>query len=251
MKKYMPYIAIIIIGLAISVISYSMLLSDTEKSGGTVRIVVPAADIPAYKDIQPSDLEYREVPKDEISEDAVTDPQEVINKYSTSPLYAGWPINKNIIETGEYLKNKHVVALNIDFTRSAGAKPGDIVDVYIVSPAINDWVDGEWSKQVATEAIVLGVRNTEIDTGSATGVGTVILAVDQSFTSKLVPGALKENYRYVLAVRKGLSVEVPQSSIISEQNTAESQEETSDKDITDADESSENAEAKRGQLPNG
>jgi len=77
------------------------------------------------------------------------------------------------------------------------------------------------------------------------------LAVDQSFTSKLVPGALKENYRYVLAVRKGLSVEVPQSSIISEQNTDESQEETSDKDITDADESSENAEAKRGQLPNG
>lgn len=221
MKKYMPYIAIIIIGLAISVISYSMLLADTEKSGGTVRIVVPAADIPAYKDIQPSDLEYKEVPKDEISEDAVTDPQEVINKYSTSPLYAGWPINKNIIETGEYLKNKHVVALNIDFTRSAGAKPGDIVDVYIVSPAINDWVDGEWSKQVATEAIVLGVRNTEIDTGSATGVGTVILAVDQSFTSKLVPGALKENYRYVLAVRKGLSVEVPQSSIISEQNTGQ------------------------------
>ena len=101
MKKYMPYIAIIIIGLAISVISYSMLLSDTEKSGSTVRIVVPAADIPAYKDIQPSDLEYREVPKDEISEDAVTDPQEVINKYSTSPLYAGWPINKNIMETGE------------------------------------------------------------------------------------------------------------------------------------------------------
>jgi len=227
MKKYMPYIAIILIGLAISVISYSMLLADTEKSGSTVRIVVPAADIPAYKDIQPSDLEYREVPKDEISEDAVTDPQEVINKYSTSPLYAGWPINKNIIETGEYLKNKHVVALNIDFTRSAGAKPGDIVDVYIVSPAINDWVDGEWSKQVATEAIVLGVRNTEIDTGSATGVGTVILAVDQSFTSKLVPGALKENYRYVLAVRKGLSVEVPQSSIISDQNTDESQEETS------------------------
>jgi Flp pilus assembly protein CpaB len=247
MKKYMPYIAIIIIGLAISVISYSMLLSDTGKSGGTVRIVVPAADIPAYKDIQPSDLEYREVPKDEISEDAVTDPQEVINKYSTSPLYAGWPINKNIMETGEYLKNKHVVALNIDFTRSAGAKPGDIVDVYIVSPAINDWVDGEWSKQVATEAIVLGVRNTEIDTGSATGVGTVILAVDQSFTSKLVPGALKENDRYVLAVRKGLSVEVPQSSIISEQNTDESQEETSDKDITDADKSSENAEAKRGE----
>lgn len=224
MKKYMPYIAIIIIGLAISVISYSMLLSDTEKSGDTVRIVVPAADIPAYKNIQPSDLEYREVSKDEISEDAVTDPQEVINKYSTSPLYAGWPINKNIMETGEYLKNKHVIALNIDFTRSAGAKPGDIVDVYIVSPAINDWVDGEWSKQVATEAIVLGVRNTEINTGSATGVGTVILAVDQSFTSKLVPGALTENNRYVLAVRKGLSVEVPQSSIISGQNTDESQE---------------------------
>jgi hypothetical protein len=42
-------------------------------------------------------------------------------------------------------------------------------------------------------------------------------------------------------------VEVPQSSIILEQNADESQEETSDKDITDADESSENAEAKSGE----
>lgn len=207
MRKYLPYIAIIVIGLAISVFSYTKLDAAVDRKTETAKIVVPTSDIPAYKQILPSDLEFKEILSSEVNEDVITDPQSVIGKQAKLPLYAGWAINKKLIEEKKQFKEKHIVAINIDYARSAGAKPGDVVDVYFVKPTTNDWVTTEWSERVATEVIVIAIEGTETKGGSANSVGMAVLAVDKNATYKLVPGATKENDRYVLAIRQGITEE--------------------------------------------
>lgn len=217
MKKYLPYITIIIIGLAISVFSYTKLGIIAGEGKETIKIVVPVSDIPAYKEIQPTDLGYKEVLVSEVSEDTITDPQSIIGKQAKASLYADWAINKNLIEEKKQFKEKHIVAINIDYARSAGAKPGDIVDVYFVKPLKSEWTASNWSERVASEVIVLSIEGTENKGASASSMGTAILAVDKNSTHKLTPGATKENDRYVLAIRQQITKE-PEIAPITENN---------------------------------
>lgn len=207
MKKYLPYIVIIIIGLTLCVFSYAKLGAFIGQKTETVKVVVPTSDIPAYKQITPANLKFKEILSSEVNEDVVTDPQTIIYKQATSVLYADWPINKKLIEEKKQFKNKHVIAINIDYNRSAGAKPGDIVDVYFVRPPASDWVAAEWAERVATEVVVLSIEGVNAKTGSAAATSTAILAVDKDFTHKIVPGATKENDRYVLAIRHQITEE--------------------------------------------
>jgi len=54
---------------------------------------------------------------------------------------------------------------------------------------------------------VLSIEGVNAKTGSAAATSTAILAVDKDFTHKIVPGATKENDRYVLAIRHQITEE--------------------------------------------
>lgn len=215
MRKYLPYIAIILIGITISVYSYTRLSLAANGTEEGIKIVVPTEDIPAYKEITPSDLEFKVFPKNEVNEDTVTDPQFLIGKQASSRLYKGWPINEKALEVKKKFKDKHIVTINIDKARSAGAKEGDIVDVYFVPSASADTNSTiQWSERVASEVIVLAIDTGSNKETSLNVLGTATLAVDKNSTHKLVPGATKDNDRYVLAIRQDIVGEPVQETSI-------------------------------------
>lgn len=204
MKRYIPYILFIVIGLTVAIVSYVYLDKNTSASEiETIKIVVPVKDIHPYKAISTGDLSYKEIPVDDINDNIITNPQDIIGNYAKSTLYADWKINKQDIAKDMGLKNKHIIAININYVRSAGAKPGDVVDVFHVKPLLDIWTTDP-AEKVVDKAIVLAIEDIkggDVESEEKGSAAVAILAVDTEYTTKLAPGAMDENKSYVLAIR--------------------------------------------------
>jgi Flp pilus assembly protein CpaB len=202
-KPYMPYILLLLLGLAISGFFYFQLESKlhTQKPT-TVKIVVPAKDIPAHKEITTADIKLKEVPQEMGTEDIAKTPESVLGFYADTTLYAELPIKLNRIIKDKNILNRDIVAINIDYVRSAAAKPGDIVDVYFIKAEAANWTAVS-SEKVASDVIVISIEDADgnkLEKGKSK-TAVAVLAVSPSFTEKVVPGAVKDNARYVLAVK--------------------------------------------------
>ncbi len=212
MKRNLPYILMIALGLIIAVGSYVYLsMNMNEKEVNTLQVVVPTAEIPVYKTIAPSDLTFKEITEHDYVEGMVTDPQKIIGKITNTILYPDWAISEQSIIDNAGFKNKHVVAINVNYVRSSGAKPGDRVDVYCVRIEKGLWTLAEQSVLAAKEALVvaiedIGAKDTSLDGRGNTAIA--VLALDPKYTPLVVPGALEENTNYVLAVRHDIEKSV-------------------------------------------
>lgn len=208
MRRYLPYIILIILGLGISLTSFVYLnASPKEEVSEYTKVVVAARDIPAYKKIEAGDLTFKEILSSEANKDIVTDPQAIIGMYSESTLFADWPINARKITENQNLANKHIIVINVDYARSAAAKPGDIVDVYYVKAPMADWTSSA-AEKVASDVIVVSIEDENGNDSTINNKGLTahaILAVDTANTHKLIPGAIKDNASYVLAVRNEIT----------------------------------------------
>jgi Flp pilus assembly protein CpaB len=202
-KPYMPYILLLLLGLAISGFFYFQLNSKLEKQKSpTVQIVVPAKDIPAYKEITTADIKLKEVPEEMGTEDIAKTPETVLGFYADTTLYAELPIKLNRIIKDKNILNRDIVAINIDYVRSAAAKPGDIVDVYFIKAEAANWTAVS-SEKVASDVIVISIEDADGNRPEKgkSKTAVAVLAVSPAYTDKVVPGAIKDNTRYVLSVK--------------------------------------------------
>ena len=201
-RPYLPYILLMVLGLAISGFFYLQLNNKIqEQKLATVKIVVPARDIPAYKEITTADIKLKDVPAEMGTEDIVKNPESVLGCYPDATLYAELPIKAARIINDKSVINRDIIAINIDYVRSAAAKPGDTVDVYYVAAEASNW-SASSSEKVASDVKVVSIEDADgnkPDKGKAK-TAVAVLAVSPAYTGKIVPGAIKDNTRYVLVV---------------------------------------------------
>lgn len=200
MKKYLPYILIVFLGVGTSLFAYAKLSAETGEPIETIQIVVPAHDILPFQEIKPSDLKMKTIPISKDSENMVTDPQTLVGKRFETTLFSDWEINKKLIKEENQLKEKHIVTINVDPARSARAQAGDIVDVYLVRPLTLEWGDEgvRWGEKIISKVIVLSIQD-----------GLATLAVDEDLTYKLVNAATSDSEYYVLAIRQQITEKTP------------------------------------------
>lgn len=156
MEKRIPLIIALIIGLAVMGFSYMKIKQQVVAATTTVNILVPKASIEAYSVVTKDNLTMIAVPPNITDENTATSPEEIDGRITTTPLYAGKPIDlRTIVSKAENYDEKQVVGIYIDAARCAGVNEGDIVDVYRISP--NN--QGEAAPKIAQNCRVLRVTD--------------------------------------------------------------------------------------------
>lgn len=203
--KNWPRLAAALVGLAVAAVSFFYLRAWAGSETGSVRLPVPARDLAAYEVIGPDDLAWAAFPAADGLDDAVRSPAEAVGKVPTAPLARGWPISRRVLRDREAAGAVQVVAVNVDFARTAGARPGDVVDVYWLRPEQANWTPGVASVLLARDAVVLGVYDRNGRPASAAsqagGAAVVTLAVRPQEVQAVVAGAAPEAKNIAL-VRK-------------------------------------------------
>lgn len=158
MKKRIPLIIALVIGIAIMGVSYTKINEQVETATTTVKVLVPKANIEAYSVIARDNLTVAEIPPGIADEYTATGTEQVADRVTTAPLYAGKPIDlRTIIAKTEDHQDKQVVGVYIDAARCAGVNEGDIVDVYRISPQSQ----GEAAPKIADNCRVLRVTDAK------------------------------------------------------------------------------------------
>lgn len=217
MKKLLPYFAIIAVGLSVAGGSLFYLQQSTTAKENYVPVPVPKQDIEMNAKLERGDIVLKEFPAEAILPGTVTDQGQLIGKYAAEKLKAGWPIEADSLTGDNIYEDKYIVVINVDYARSAGARPGNIVDVYCYKYEDQLWTPGQGATLVATNAIVLSVGNkngkqytyTEAQASGASfgmpvaqdTIGSVRLAVQPDQAPKVVPGAIPEDKHFVLVIK--------------------------------------------------
>lgn len=212
-KKYIPHFLIIIIGLFIAGGSFFMLEKQIGNAEETQLFLVPTHDINIMETITQDDLTYQSYPKSIEMPGVVLDPADIVGKVTMFPLSKGWPIDKSYLRDAKEMEKRQKVAINVDYPRSGGANPGDLVDVYIIPNELT-WTPGQGVHLVASNARVLSVTDSKgrsvIEDNNSFSLSTasnnnsievVQLSVKPSEVSYLIPGASVQNKQYALIVK--------------------------------------------------
>lgn len=200
-----PRLLALLAGLAVAGASFVLLRAWAGSDSSAVRLPVPAREITAYEVIRPEDLVWGAFPAAAGLEGAVASPAEAVGKVAAAPLARGLPIGRKVLLDRGAAGAVRVVAVNVDFARTAGARPGDVVDVYWLRPEQANWTPGSASVLLARDALVLGVYDKNgrpAAVSSQTGGATVVtLAVKPQEVQAVVAGAAPEAKNIAL-VRK-------------------------------------------------
>jgi Flp pilus assembly protein CpaB len=156
LKKRVPLIIALVIGIAVMGYSYTKIQEQVETATTTVQVLVPKANVEAYSMVTKDNLTVAEVPPSIADEFTAVSPEQVDGRITTAPLYTGKPIDlRTIIAKTEDFQDKQVVGVYIDAARCAGVNDGDIVDVYRISPQFQ----GEAAPKIAMNCRVLRVTD--------------------------------------------------------------------------------------------
>jgi len=204
------------VGLAVAAASlYYIHGAYARADAELVKLPVPRRDIGIYETVGTGDLAWKEFSEDSVMSWAARTAEEVVGKTAAAPLAKGMQINKRCLASDpkEVYGGRYVVAVNTDYARSAGAQPGDVVDVYWVTVEQAAWVPGSGNGAVlvAKDARVIGVKSRsvlmgkkEIEEVQGTGVVDIIeLAVKPEEAPRLVGGALPQDVHVVLVKKPG------------------------------------------------
>jgi pilus assembly protein CpaB len=144
---------ILLLGLGICILTFWLVNAYTNKSAARqkalsqpIRIVVAKTPIEARTAISAEMLEYQEIPRNYAAPGAATNPRDVLDRISLSPIVAGEQIipAKLIKHAGNIglplviPENKRAVSVQVDSAASVAnmVKPGDMVDIVCV---VHDW----------------------------------------------------------------------------------------------------------------
>lgn len=216
-RRSWPTLLAVVIGLIVAFIAAYQLRQYTNTHVETVRVPVPARDIPPYTVITSGDLTWRIVVKGGEEPGAIRDPSDAVGRLALSTLYKNEQIKKERLIDAKLVKDKQIVSVNVDIARSIGGslQAGDLVDVWWV-PADSSTEPGVGWMKIASNTIVLDVRDSsgksvfqqggvvqQALAGSigvpATPPAVAILVVDSTEVPKIIGGASPKSQSIVLS----------------------------------------------------
>lgn len=158
LRHHLPLLVAVVIGLAVAAFSARYLMVYVNTHRETVRVPVPARDIPPYTVISSQDLTWRDIVKGGEEPGAVKAPEEAVGKLALATLYRGEQIRKERLADPSLVAGRQVVSLNVDVARCVGGslKAGDLVDVWWVT---DPNLAAGWAL-AASDAVVLDVRDS-------------------------------------------------------------------------------------------
>lgn len=228
MKRIVIAVVIGLVFLTVAGVSYWQMQARANP-GDTIRVLAPVRDLDPYTVIGESDVAKIAVSED--NEWMVQDVGEIVGKITTTRLTKGWPIDRRDLDdpTGDY----QVVGVNVDSARYSGVQPGDLVDVYWLTPEQGAWNPGQGSHLIAQNARVVRVadgRGHSLDSSSnaitqsvtaSPAPAVVYLMVNPDDVRKVISGAAPQNASIALAKKfqpSVVAVEVNQFAETDEEN---------------------------------
>src|SRR5690554_4662206 len=132
-KRILPILLIIVLGVSVTIGSYLM-MQNKNSNKEMKQIIVVARNILPYEKIKPDDIKYVDVPMNYNTERIYTEKEEVVGSVLKTSLSSDDKILKEYISSTN-VDNMEFITLKTDYTRTGGAKIGDIADVYKVHAA--------------------------------------------------------------------------------------------------------------------
>lgn len=169
-----------------------------------VSLPVPARDIEPYTVIRSEDLTTKQFA--DAHEWAAQNAGEIVGKVAVSRLTRGWPIDQRDIS--DPAGDHQVVGVNVDAARYGGVRPGDLVDVYWLTPDEGAWNPVRAARLVAQNARVVRVADEKgqpcdeqpgIALTGTRGPAVVYLMVDPGEVERVIGGAALKNASIALA----------------------------------------------------
>lgn len=214
-KKLIIVIAIFVIGLVSAGFSFVMINKNIQAAKQTKQIVVASRNLNPYETLTSSDLKYVDVPINTDAEKLYTDKSLLVGKVVTSSLTQNDWIVSDYVSEPESIKNLAFLTLKTDYTRTGGAKPGDVVDIYYINSKKENGVEVTIREKVAYDVVVINITDKNgrsiyeqnenvLGSSKAIPIEAVKVAVDTSKVDidKLVEASVLQNNGYVLVVKK-------------------------------------------------
>lgn len=228
-KKLLPIILAITIALAAAYIGTSRFKQEVASKKEMATIIVAAKSIAPYTILDKENLKRIQVPEDRADPDAINNPDELFGKITMTRILPNEQIRKEKISDDLNIKEKEIVAVNIDMTRAGAGwiQSGDIVDVWYLggdtkTPGVNNAL-------IAPNAIVLDLRDSagvSVYTGTTEVVSSItssitpssppaiaVLVVDSKFTHQVVNAAKDQNAVLVKKFARTQRLYVPPEEI--------------------------------------
>lgn len=181
-KKRMIIITVILVlGIGVSAFAYISMLNQKQHAMETKQIMVLNRDIRPYETIVANDLKTVDVLKSQELTGYLTDRYDLVGKVAADYMVADEPVKEDLVVDKSSIRHIKFVTLKTDYTRSGGAKIGDVVDIYKVIPA---------TKEFPTETILLGENAIVISVTDSEGTSTT-QAQSASLTAPLAGGEKK------------------------------------------------------------
>jgi hypothetical protein len=214
-KKALPIILAIIIALVAAYFGASRFEQEVTGQKEMATIIVASRSIAPYTILDQENLKKIRVPKDRIDPDAVNKPDELLGKITIAKILPDEQIRKEKISGDLNIKDKEIIAINVDMTRACAGwiQSGDIVDVWHLNEGANNTL-------IASNATVLDLRNssgesifagtTEVLASIASSItpssppSIAILVVEAKFTPRVINAAKSQN---AVLVKKFASTE--------------------------------------------
>lgn len=187
-KKIIIMSLILLVGIAISVFAFLMMKQNQLKAAETKEIVVLSRDVYPYETIGANDLMYIRMPLDTATKGYAIQKQDLSGKVASDYLVAETLIlNEDIVDKSE-IENIEFITLKTDYTRTGGARVGDIIDVYkVISPTKTSSSE---IKLVAENAIVVSVTDREGTNVFASNKGGTLGVVERKIPIQAVKLAI-------------------------------------------------------------
>ena len=219
-KKKIPIFIAIILGLTMTITSFYFIKLKPQKKVETMTVYVPSVTINPFEEINGVDLTTKEIEKGANTDQYYITREDLIGKVAKESLSEKTMVNKEYVTTKESVKNIRFMAIKTDYTRTGGAKPGDIVNIYKVQSN-----QGQLQGQVisSSEGILIAEDVTIISITDSEGtsiyekksdstiplstkkptIQAVKIAYDANKvdTNKLVEGAVNAANGYVFVVK--------------------------------------------------
>lgn len=212
-KKLIPIILILVLGIGTAVTSYVLINKNLNAQNETQQIVVTNRELTIYEVINSTDLKYANVPIEMDISNFYQTKEELMGKMMAVNLAQGDKIQKKHIADSNKAKDLVFITLKTDYTRTGGAKPGSVVDIYNIQTQKKDGGVITTKKKIAEDVVVTSVTDkngTSIyeksdvpGTNVKIPVEAIKIAVNsrEVDVSELVDASIEQNNGYVLVVK--------------------------------------------------
>ena len=214
--KKSKYIVAIAVGLLLTIGSAYFLIRPQSKDESKL-VWGLNTTVNIYEQINKSNLKQISVLTKNLNDSMITNETEIIGKVSKNQIVADRPILSTDLMDKKTIEDKEFIIIKTDYSRTGGAKVGDLVSIYRINKTKGSWVAGTDGEIVEENAIVVSISDAsgknvneqKQDTGIPLSVQSTVktqairLAVPIGTAKHLVEASVFDDNGYVLVVKGG------------------------------------------------